>query len=126
MKFIFLGIIIGAFIATRVESSTITDMFGTDQQFLMGLPGLVLIVAIAIPIFICSGEDVIILAPLLAAGLPLGHAVAFAIGGNAICITSAPVLNATFGRRVTIMLFAGFFVGSIIIGMVINLLVALI
>jgi uncharacterized membrane protein YraQ (UPF0718 family) len=126
MKYIFLGIIIGAFIATMVEPSTITDLFGTEKQVLMGLPGLVLIVLIAIPIFICSGEDVIILAPLLAAGLPLGHAIAFAIAGNAICITSAPVLNATFGKRVTVLLFAGFFFGSVILGLLINALVSLI
>ena len=122
MKYIFLGIIIGAIIATQIESSTITDLFGTNEQVLMGLPGLILIVALAIPIFICSGEDVVILAPILAAGLPLGHAVAFAIGGNAICLTAAPVLNATFGKKVTILLFAGFFFGSILLGMIINLI----
>ncbi|MFW3146622.1 MAG: permease [Thermoplasmatota archaeon] len=122
LKYIFLGIIIGGIIATQISDETITQLFGTHEQFLMGLPGLILIVAVAIPIFICSGEDVIILAPLLAAGLPLGHAIAFAIGGNAICLTAAPVLNATFGRKVTILLFAGFFLGSITIGMIINLI----
>jgi len=107
MKYIFLGIIIGGIIATQVEARTITTLFGAQGDFLSTLPGLVLIVCLAIPIFICSGEDVIILAPMLAAGLPLGHAIAFAIAGNAICVTSVPVLNATFGKRVTFLIFAG-------------------
>jgi uncharacterized membrane protein YraQ (UPF0718 family) len=121
-KYIFLGIIIGGVIATRLEPSTVSDIFGNEGTFLSSLPGLILIICIGIPIFICSGEDVVILAPLLAAGLPLGHGVAFAITGNAICLTSAPVLNATFGKRVTILIFAGFFIGSIIIGTIINLI----
>ena len=79
-----------------------------------------MIVCIAIPIFICSGEDVIILAPLLLLGLPLGHAIAFAIAGNAICITAIPVLNATFGKKVTALIFAAFFVGAIALGLIIN------
>jgi uncharacterized membrane protein YraQ (UPF0718 family) len=73
--------------------------------------------------FICSGEDVLILAPLLAMGLPLGHAVAFAIAGNAICVSSIPVLNATFGKKVTAIIMAAFFFGSIAIGLIINSLV---
>jgi uncharacterized membrane protein YraQ (UPF0718 family) len=124
-KFIFLGIIIGGLIATRLETSTISDIFSSEGSLLSSLPGLVLIVSIGIPIFICSGEDVVILAPLLAAGLPLGHGIAFAISGNAICLTSIPVINATFGKKVTILIFSGFFVGSIIIGAVINLIAGL-
>ncbi len=120
LKYILFGIIIGAAIATFAEPSHLADLFGSQTDFYGSIPGLVLIVCIAIPIFICSGEEVLILAPLLALGLPLGHAVAFAIAGNAICITAAPVLNATFGKKVTVLLFAAFFVGSIAIGLTIN------
>ena len=123
LKYIFFGIIIGAAIATFAEPSTLGQLFGDKSDMFGSIPGLVLIVCIAIPIFICSGEDVIILAPMLALGLPLGHAIAFAIAGNAICITAIPVLNATFGKKVTLLIFIAFFVGAISLGMIINGLV---
>lgn len=120
-KYIMFGIIMGAAIATFIEPGDLATLFGgADAGFFQSIPGLVLIVLIAIPLFICSGEDVIILAPLIAMGLPLGHAVAFAIAGNAICITAIPVLNATFGKKVTFLVFAAFFVGSIALGLIIN------
>ncbi|KYK26421.1 MAG: hypothetical protein AYK23_03005 [Candidatus Proteinoplasmatales archaeon SG8-5] len=121
MKYILMGIIIGSAISTMVEPSDLTRIFGGENIGLFqSIPGLVLIVLIAIPLFICSGEDVLIVAPLLLLGLPLGHAIAFAIAGNAICITAVPVLNATFGKKVTALIFLAFFVGSIALGLVIN------
>ncbi len=121
MKYIFVGIIIGAAISVYAEPSTIAQIFGTQADLWGSIPGLILIVCISIPIFICSGEDVLILAPMLATGaLPLGHAIAFAIAGNAICITSIPVLTATFGKKVTVLIVAAFFVGAIAVGLIIN------
>ncbi|MFO7618972.1 MAG: permease [Thermoplasmata archaeon] len=124
LKFIMLGIVIGAAISVFIEPADLASLFGGAEAGLFNsIPGLVLIVLIAIPMFICSGEDVLILAPLLAMGLPLGHAIAFAIAGNAICITAIPVLQATFGKKVTALIVLAFFVGSIAIGLVINVLV---
>ncbi len=125
LKYILFGIIIGATIATFAEPDTLRGLFGEQMDFYGSIPGLFLIVLIAIPIFICSGEEILILAPLLALGLPLGHAVAFAIAGNAICITAFPVLNATFGRKVTVLIFGAFFVGAISLGLIINGIVIL-
>lgn len=124
LKYILLGVIIGAALSAFVEPADLAQLFGGENAGLFqSVLGLVLIVLIGIPMFICSGEDVLILAPLLAMGLPLGHAVAFAITGNAICISSIPVTNATFGKKVTAILVASFFVGAIAIGLIINSLV---
>lgn len=123
LKYILFGILIGAFIAAFIDPKTLTDFFGTQADLIGSIPGLILMVLIGIPIFICSGEDVVILAPLLQLGLPLGHAVAFAISGNAICITAIPVLNATFGKRVTLLIFGAFFIGSILVGLTINTII---
>ena len=123
-QYILMGIIIGAAISSFVEPGDLINLFGgEDAAFFQSLGGLVLIVLIAIPLFICSGEDVLILTPLIAMGLPLGHAIAFAIAGNAICITAVPVLNATFGKKVTVLIFIAFFVGAIALGLAINALV---
>jgi len=120
LKYILLGIVIGAIIASQVEAEIIQTWFGTNEHFFRSIFGLFLIVLLAIPIFICNGEDIIILTPMLVLGLPLGHAVTFSIAGNAICITAVPVLMATFGKKVTILIFIAFFVGSMIMGLVIN------
>jgi uncharacterized membrane protein YraQ (UPF0718 family) len=123
-KYIMLGIIIGSAIAVFIEPADLANLFGgSNANFFASIPGLVLIVLISIPMFICSGEDVLILAPLLTLGLPMGHAIAFAIAGNAICITAIPVLMATFGKKVTGLILGAFFFGSIAIGLIINSLV---
>ena len=124
LKYILMGIIIGAAISSYVEPGDLVDIFGgADAAFFQSLVGLIIIVLIAIPLFICSGEDVLILTPLIAMGLPLGHAIAFAIAGNAICVTAVPVLNATFGKKVTVLIFISFFVGAVAIGLAINTLI---
>lgn len=124
LKYILLGVVIGAALSVFIEPSDLAQIFGGENAGLFqSVFGLVLIVAIGIPMFICSGEDVLILAPLLAMGLPLGHAIAFAITGNAICISSIPVLNATFGKKVTVIMVAAFFFGAIALGLIINSLV---
>ncbi|MDG6220973.1 MAG: permease, partial [Candidatus Thermoplasmatota archaeon] len=64
LKFILFGIIIGGFFATLVDPDAISAFFGTQGDALSSLPGLIIIVSIAIPLYICSGTDVIILAPL--------------------------------------------------------------
>jgi uncharacterized membrane protein YraQ (UPF0718 family) len=120
MKYILLGIIIGAAIGFLLEADGIAFISDSELSFLGSPTGLILMVLVAIPLFICSGEEVVILVPLLAGGLQLGHAIAFAIAGNAICITAVPVLNATFGKRLTVLLFASFFIGALVIGFVIN------
>ena len=124
MKYIFVGIMIGAAISVFVSPDTIAQIFGSAGDFWGSIPGLLLIVCLGVPLFICDGEEVLILAPMLAAGvLPLGHAIAFAITGNAVCITAVPVLTATFGKKVTILIFTTFFFGSILLGLIINALV---
>ncbi len=125
MKYIFLGILIGAALSVFIRPEDITSIIGAQTDLFTSLPGLVLVVLVAIPIFICQGQDVIILASLIPMGFPLGHAIAFAIAGNAICISMVPILNATFGKKVTALIFAAFFFGSIALGMIINGIVML-
>ena len=54
-------------------------------------------------------------------GLPMGHAIAFTITGNAICLTSIAIMIPAFGRRATIIMTVGLFAGTILSGALINL-----
>ena len=53
-------------------------------------------------------------------GLPMGHAIAFTISGNAICITSIAILLPAFGKRATYVMIGALFFGSIAAGALIN------
>jgi uncharacterized membrane protein YraQ (UPF0718 family) len=73
------------------------------------------------PLYLCTGEEVIFLKPLMDLGLPLGHAVAFTITSTGICISAIAVLFRVIGRKHTIALVAGFVVLPFILGYVINI-----
>lgn len=82
--------------------------------------GLVLAAGIGLPIYLCSGEDVLILEPLMKMGLPMGHAIALTIAGNGICLSSIALLVPLFGKRATWIIASCFFFGSIALGALIN------
>jgi len=85
-----------------------------------GFWGLVLAAGIGVPLFLCSGEDILILKPLMDMGLPMGHAIALTLAGNGICISSIALLFPLFGKRATWIITAAFFFGSLGFGLLIN------
>jgi len=114
-RYIIIGTILGAVMATYMPMSIITKYLGSD------ILGLVFAVTIGIPLYLCSGEEVIMLKPLLDLGLPMGHAVAFTVAANGICITSIAVLMGAMGRKTTIMMVVLFWVLSFGLGYLINM-----
>lgn len=65
-----------------------------------GLTGLIFAIAAGIPIYLCSGSDVLFLKPLISVShLPLGTAVAFSLTSTAICISSIIMLAGYLGKR---------------------------
>lgn len=114
-RFIAIGILLGAVIGTYMPTIMVSKYLGSD--FL----GLIFAATIGVPLFICSGEDVVLLKPLLDLGLPMGHAIAFTIAGNAICVSSMALLFGVIGRRTTIWLTICFWLGSLAAGYLINI-----
>jgi len=82
--------------------------------------GLLLAVLIGLPLYLCSGEEVLILAPLMQMGLPMGHAIALTIAGNGICLSSIALLVPLFGKKATVAIIIAFLLGSLLIGLAIN------
>jgi HEAT repeat protein len=114
-RFIAIGILLGAVIGTYIPTIMVSKYLGSD--FL----GLFLASTIGVPLFICSGEDVVLLKPLLDMGLPMGHAIAFTIAGNGICLSSIALLVGILGKKTTTLVTFFFWIGAFIIGLVINL-----
>lgn len=114
-RFIAIGILLGAVIGTYMPTIMVSKYLGSD--FL----GLFLASTIGVPVFLCSGEDVLLLKPLLDLGLPMGHAITFTIAANGICVSSIALFFGVLGRKTTIWLTAFFWAGSFVIGYLINI-----
>ncbi len=115
-RFIGLGLLLGAAFAVLLPGSLLKVFMQNN------LGGLLAMTSIGIPIHLCSGAEVLILSPFMQMGMPLGHALAFTISGAGICISSIPLLLKVVGRKVTIWLLISFWVGSVLIGAVTNLI----
>jgi hypothetical protein len=116
--YIIIGMLIGTAFALYLPAYVVGD-------YLSGPLGLLLAAGIGVPIFLCSGEDVLILAPLMESGLPMGHAIALTLAGNGICLSSIALLVPLFGKKAAVWIVIAFFVGSLLIGLLINLLGAM-
>ena len=124
LPYIVIGILIGALIAKYVPASIVGTYLSSD------ITGLVIATSIGLPLFLCSGQEVLILAPLMdttlmgANVLPVGHAIAFTIAGTGICISAIPVLIPTIGKQATAIITAAFWLGAILLGVAIDLLLS--
>jgi uncharacterized membrane protein YraQ (UPF0718 family) len=94
------GIVLGALLSAALPP----DLLAVVTR--PGLLSLAAAVVIGVPINMCAGEEVVIAAPLVGLGLPLGHALAFGLAGTGICLASLPLLVAVVGRRATAVLVA--------------------
>ena len=116
VPYMIVGVLIGAAFTVFVPP------FMVGQYLSSRFTGMLLAVLIGLPVFLCSGEDVLILAPLMEMGLPMGHGIALTLAGNGICLSSIALLAPLFGKKATAWIVLSFFTGSITIGLVINAL----
>lgn len=120
------GILIGALVAKYVPAEALAPFITSSflSIFVIGL--------IALPLYICHGQEVLLLKPLMSASmmgdavLPVGHALAFTFTGTGMCLAAIPPLMATIGRRATYIVIGAFYFGSIILGLLVNLILSVI
>ncbi|MEM2125544.1 MAG: permease [Candidatus Methanosuratincola sp.] len=123
---IFIGILAGTLVAKYVPSSLISAVLSPDYV------GLVIATLIALPVYLCHGQEVALLRPLMstsllgASALPVGHAIAFTLAGTGICASAVPPLIAIVGKKATSIVLLTFFFGSILVGAAVNLLLQMI
>ncbi|MDA3935513.1 MAG: permease [Actinomycetota bacterium] len=112
--YIIIGTTIGALVSVYMPPYIVGEYLSAKFS------GLLLAGGIGLPLFLCSGEDILILEPLMRMGLPMGHAIALTLAGNGICISSIALLVPLFGKRATWIIATTFLVGSIAVGLLIN------
>lgn len=115
LKYMVLGIFLGALLETYLPASWVAKYMSSN--FL----GLLAATTVGLPLYLCSGQEVLLLKPLLDMGLPLGHAIAFTISTNGICLTSIALLTGAIGRKTTFWLTLLFWSGSLVLGFLINI-----
>ena len=113
-QFVF-GLILAGVISYVIPDNLFTGSFLAD-----GLPGMLFMILIGIPLYICSTSSIPIAVALIAKGISPGAAYVFLIAGPATNAASLAVLMKVLGRKQTFIYLLSIITGSIIAGFVIN------
>jgi len=120
MDDIALQFVIGIFIA-GIISFIIPDNFFQDTVFSGGISGMILMIIIGIPIYVCSTTSIPIALALLAKGISPGAAYVFLIAGPATNAASLSVILKVLGKKQTLIYLVSIISGSLASGAVIDL-----
>ena len=92
-------LIIGVVAAALVTALTPADFFA-GRPWADGLLGMLVMLAIALPLYVCTTASVPIAASLILAGLPAGSALVFLMAGPATNLVTIGAVYRTLGARV--------------------------
>ncbi len=118
-RWILLGVLISAALGHFIPAGTLAGSVWTT-----GLPGMFVMLAIATPLYVCATGSVPIAASLVAAGMSPGAALVFLMAGPATNAATLGAVYKTFGRRVTAIYLGVIVVGSMVLGLSFNWLLA--
>ncbi len=113
--YVLYGVVVGAAVAALVPADVVRGIART------GVLSLAASTVVGLPMNLCAGEEVLLIAPLVDMGLPMGHALAFSLAGTGICAGSVPLLVAVVGRRATLLLVAVYLTVPFLLGLLLNL-----
>jgi hypothetical protein len=88
-----------------------------ERPFAQGFSGLLLMLVVGIPIYVCAAASTPIAASLMLKGLSPGAALVFLLASPATNIASLVALSRTLGRRVLILHVTALAVVTLVIGM---------
>lgn len=99
------GVVIAAIIGTAVPAESMSALPLTQ-----GVPGMLVVLAISIPLYVCTTASVPIAAALIAAGMPVGSALVFLMAGPATNVATLGAVYRTLGGRVL-----GIYLGTVVV-----------
>lgn len=109
------GVIVAALITTLVPA----DYF-SDQAWSAGIIGMLVVLAISLPLYVCTTGSVPIAASLIAAGMPAGSALVFLMAGPATNVATIGAVYRALGGRVLAIYLGTVIVMSIGMGLGFN------
>ena len=108
-RWIVVGVLVSAAIATWLDPGVFTQ-YGWTQ----GLGGLLLVLAISLPLYVCATSSVPVAAALVHAGLPAGAALVFLMAGPATNMATVGAIYRAFGKKVLGIYLAVIVLGSLL------------
>lgn len=109
-------IVFGVLAAALITTLTPDDFF-QQLSWAQGLTGMLLMLLIALPLYVCSTASVPIAASFVAAGMPAGTALVFLMAGPATNIATLGAVYRTLGGRILAVYLGTVIVMSIALGL---------
>jgi uncharacterized membrane protein YraQ (UPF0718 family) len=111
VKYLLIGIAIASLIKTFVPTSLTASLSKTPLAY-------PLISLVAVPIYVCSGEDVVLGRAMVDVGFTTGQAITFMLGSSGICLPTIFALFSLLPKKVVFAYSAGWFIFSILTGLI--------
>jgi len=110
----FLGLLLAGLITVLIPDDIFSRYLGS------GLPAMLLMLAVGIPLYICATASTPIAAALILKGVSPGAALVFLLAGPATNMASITVLLGTMGKRATAIYLASIAVCSVLLGLAVD------
>jgi uncharacterized membrane protein YraQ (UPF0718 family) len=110
--------LIGLVLAGLITVLVPPDIFG--KYLGSGLPAMLLMLAIGIPLYICATASTPIAAALILKGVSPGAALVFLLAGPATNMASLTVLTGVLGKRATAIYLASIAVCAVLFGLIVD------
>jgi uncharacterized membrane protein YraQ (UPF0718 family) len=111
VKYLLIGIAIASLIKTFTPAWLTVSLSKTPLAY-------PLISLVAVPIYVCSGEDVVLGRAMVDVGFTTGQAITFMLGSSGVCLPTIFALFSFLPKRVVFAYSAGWFIFSIITGLI--------
>jgi uncharacterized membrane protein YraQ (UPF0718 family) len=108
-------LLIGITIASLIKTFTPTWLTASLSKTPLVYP---LISLVAVPIYVCSGEDVVLGKSMVDVGFTTGQAITFMLGSSGVCLPTIFALFSFLPRKVVFAYSAGWFMFSILTGLI--------
>ena len=109
-----IGLVLAGLITAAIPEDLMTRYLGG------GLPAMLLMLAVGIPLYICATASTPIAAALILKGISPGAALVFLMAGPATNITSLTVLVGTLGKRATAIYLCTIALSAILFGLAVD------
>jgi len=110
----FLGLLLAGLITVLIPNDLFSRHLGS------GLPAMLLMLAVGIPLYICATASTPIAAALILKGVSPGAALVFLLAGPATNMASITVLAGTMGKRATAVYLGAIAVCSVLLGLAVD------
>ena len=114
----FVGLLIAGFITVLIPEDVFSRHMGS------GLPAMLLMLAVGIPLYICATASTPIAAALILKGVSPGAALVFLLAGPATNVASLTVLSGVLGKRATGIYLTAIAVSAVGCGLLVDQLYA--